>query len=51
MSKPTTGDRWNVPDNDKNSPTQLLVNGVPALATVNRRKKIENTGIYRVRPL
>lgn len=42
---------WYAPANDKNSPTQFTeIPGVPALASVNRKKNSIVTGIYNVSP-
>ena len=45
ISNPTTGLRINVPLRDKNSPTQFLVVGVPALAIVNTKKNVAKIGM------
>ena len=50
ISNPTTGLRINVPLSDRNSPTQFLVVGVPALAIVKTKKNVAKIGIYVVIP-
>ena len=38
MISPTRGERWKVPDKDKNSPTQLLDKGTAIFAIVKAKK-------------
>lgn len=42
---------WYAPASDKNSPTQFTeIPGVPAFASVNRKKNSIATGMYSVSP-
>ena len=50
MAKPTSGDRCSAPVKHISSPAQFNVNGVDILPRINRKNRVENTGMYCVNP-
>jgi hypothetical protein len=48
---PITGDFWNIPAKDKNSPAQFKDKGTAALKSVKHKNRIVNTGIFKAIPL
>ena len=50
MANPINGLRWIDPVKHINSPTQFIVSGVDILPKMTKKKSVEKTGMYKIKP-